>query len=357
MAKFPNEDLFEGTKMTFGEHLEELRVVLVRGLVALVLGFLIGLYLADHVVEFIKRPIQDALVRHYGAMAVGKLEELYGDDVPPDVKRIAQSTGFVYQEVYLEREEVARLLSTAQVAAPENTGAGENNPQPQAATATDLESVLQEKLSSPHSNFFKTRLWQYSQARLTTLSPHESFMIWMKAGFVFGLLLASPVMFHQIWIFVAAGLYPHEKHYVYIFLPISLLLFFAGAALAFFAVFGPVLDFLFSFSRSMNIDPDLRLSEVMGFILLLPIGFGVSFQLPLVMLFLNRIGIFNVDAYLEKWRIAILAIFVVSMVLTPADPISMLLMACPLTVLYFLGIAMCKWMPRGRNPFAEGYEP
>ena len=71
MAKFPNEDLFEGTKMTFGEHLEELRVVLVRGLVALVLGFLIGLYLADHVVEFIKRPIQDALVRHYGAMAVG----------------------------------------------------------------------------------------------------------------------------------------------------------------------------------------------------------------------------------------------------------------------------------------------
>ena len=182
-------------------------------------------------------------------------------------------------------------------------------------------------------------------------------MIWMKAGFVFGLLLASPVMFHQIWIFVAAGLYPHEKHYVYIFLPISLLLFFAGAALAFFAVFGPVLDFLFSFSRSMNIDPDLRLSEVMGFILLLPIGFGVSFQLPLVMLFLNRIGIFNVDAYLEKWRIAILAIFVVSMVLTPADPISMLLMACPLTVLYFLGIAMCKWMPRGRNPFAEGYEP
>ena len=85
----------------------------------------------------------------------------------------------------------------------------------------------------------------------------------------------------------------------------------------------------------------------------------VSFQLPLVMLFLQRIGIFSVEMYLSKWRIAILAIFVISMVLTPADPISMLLMACPLSVLYFGGVAMCYWMPRGRNPYRElqAYEP
>ena len=182
-------------------------------------------------------------------------------------------------------------------------------------------------------------------------------MIWLKAGFVSGLLFASPYIFYQIWAFVAAGLYPHEQKYVYIFLPFSLALFLAGAALAFFFVFGPVLDFLFSFSRSMGIDPDLRISEVISFVLFLPLGFGIAFQLPLVMLLVNRIGIVSIETYLEKWRIAILGIFVISMLLTPADPISMMLMAGPLTALYFLGVGLCKWMPRGRNPFDEAYEP
>jgi sec-independent protein translocase protein TatC len=84
------------------------------------------------------------------------------------------------------------------------------------------------------------------------------------------------------------------------------------------------------------------------------LGFGVSFQLPLVMLFLERIGIFDVPAYLEKWRVAILVIFVLSMVISPGgDPYSMLLMAIPLTFLYFGGILLCKYLPKGRSPFDE----
>ncbi len=156
---------------------------------------------------------------------------------------------------------------------------------------------------------------------------------------------------------MAAGLYPHEKNYVNVFLPISLSLFLAGAMLAFFFVFDPVLDFLFSFNKWMNIDPDPRISEWLSFVLMLPLGFGISFQLPLVMLLLERIGVVTIASYLDKWRLAILVIFVVSMLLTPADPISMLLMAVPLTLLYFGGIALCRWMPRRRSPFGEGYDP
>ena len=85
--------------------------------------------------------------------------------------------------------------------------------------------------------------------------------------------------------------------------------------------------------------------------------FGLSFQLPLVMLFLNRLGIVKVETFTKKWRMAVLIIFVTSMFLTPADPISMLMMAGPLTVLYFLGILLSKWMPRLRRPMPEGYEP
>jgi sec-independent protein translocase protein TatC len=134
-------------------------------------------------------------------------------------------------------------------------------------------------------------------------------------------------------------------------------LFWAGAGVAFFFAFRYVLEFLFSFNRSLNIQSEPRINEWIGFVLFMPLGFGIAFQLPLVMFFLNRIGVFSVKAYIQKWRIAVLVIFVVSMVLTPADPISMLLMALPLTFLYFFGIGMAKWMPRVRNPYRESYDP
>jgi sec-independent protein translocase protein TatC len=191
------------------------------------------------------------------------------------------------------------------------------------------------------------------KTKITSLSAHEAFIIYIKGSLLLGALLASPWIFYQVWSFVAAGLYPHEKRYIHVFLPFSLGLFLTGAATAFFLVFGPVLKFLLYFNVTLGITPDIRMNEWWGFVLLLPLGFGISFQLPLVMLFLERIGIFDVAAYLSKWRIAILVIFVASMLLTPADPTSMMLMAAPLTVLYFGGIALCKWMPKGQSLFDE----
>ena len=100
----------------------------------------------------------------------------------------------------------------------------------------------------------------------------------------------------------------------------------------------------------MHIEPDLRINEWMSFALLLPLAFGASFQLPLVMLFLERIGLFTVKSYLSSWRMAVLVIFLLALVLTPSgDPYTMCLMACPLTVLYFGGVLLCKVLPRGRR--------
>jgi sec-independent protein translocase protein TatC len=103
----------------------------------------------------------------------------------------------------------------------------------------------------------------------------------------------------------------------------------------------------------LGIDPDPRINEWLGFVLLLPVGFGVAFQLPLVMLFLERIGVLTVKDYYSYWRVAILVIFVIAAVLAPPDPYSMLLMAFPLTFLYFGGILLCKFLPRRQHPFGE----
>jgi sec-independent protein translocase protein TatC len=354
MRQLPNEDLFESTKMSFGEHLEELRVCLIRAFMGLAVGFLLGLLVADQVVRRIEGPLKDALETYYHEKTETELRAKY-PDVNVNVLAFMQQQGFVFEEVYWEIDELARVASLAGLSRIEQSSGAASGAT--AGAASGVKPFDVDEPGPPTAEMVKTRLWRPMDANVTSLSVHEAFMIWVKAALITGAIISSPWIFWQFWSFVAAGLYPHEKGYVHFFLPVSLGLFFGGAALAFFFVFQPVLDFLFGFNRMMSIDPDPRISEWMSFVLMMPLGFGISFQLPLVMLVLDRIGIVSAEAFIEKWRIAILVIFVISMVLTPADPVSMLLMACPLTVLYFGGILMCKYLPKRQSPFGQGYDP
>jgi sec-independent protein translocase protein TatC len=304
-------------------------------------------------VSWIQAPLKQALEQHFIEKALADLRREYpsAGEVSPEIVDFIKSNRMVFEKVYVEAGEVSRV-----------EGAVHDHRAPAAETQAprpNLEAWSDQHAPLPNRpDLIVTRVWRPIQTVVKALNAYEAFMIWLKAAFVTGLVIASPYIFLQLWSFVAAGLYPHEKRYVHIYLPFSLILFLAGAALAFFFVFQYILGFLFSFNRSMNIDPDPRISEWLGFVLLMPIGFGAAFQLPLVMLFLHRIGIFTLKAYLDKWRIAILVIFVADMILTPSpDPVSMLLMALPLTGLYFLGIGLCKWMPRQTSPYGEVYEP
>jgi sec-independent protein translocase protein TatC len=339
-----NDDLFEGTKMTFGEHLEELRICLVKSLFGLGVGLIFGFIVADDVVRFIEGPLQAALQNFYQEKAKHELTARYGE-IPSQFLEFVQEHQLIFEDVYWEASELKRIEQQREAfAAGRSTG-----------TAP---TVTGEAPPPPRGPLVRTRIWRPIHAEVTSLSAYEPFMVWMKAALITGTALASPWIFWQIWSFVAAGLYPQEKGYVYFFLPVSLGLFFAGAALAFFFVFQYVLAFLFEFNTMMRIDPDPRINDWMSFVLLLPLAFGVSFQLPLVMLILERLGIVTVATYLEKWRLALLIIFVVAMVLTPSqDPTSMLFLALPLSGLYFGGILLCKYLPKKKSPYGVGYDP
>ena len=118
-----------------------------------------------------------------------------------------------------------------------------------------------------------------------------------------------------------------------------------------------VLNFLLTFNGGMDVTIEPRLTFYINFVLMLPLGFGIAFQLPLVMLFLNRIGLVETDSFVGSWRVAVLVIFFLSMILTPADVTSMIALAVPLMVLYFVGILMCKFMPRGPGLGNDAYDP
>ena len=349
-----DEDLFDKTKMTFGEHLEELRRSLIKAVAALVLGTLVGLIFAQRLVIFIQTPLEAALVDYYKTQGEEQyLQELKqrkvsGESVPANLKAAAKR----YGERKLVREN--RLISRLELQA-----ALDQEPDAQSApdgvTGADLPLPTLTDLI-PITLYY--RLSKEDDPRLNTiaLNMQEPFLVWLKAALVLGIVIASPFVFFFIWEFVAAGLYPHERRYVHIFLPFSLGLFLFGAGLAFFVVFQFVLHFLLAFYGWMGINPAPRITEWVNFVLVLPVGFGIGFQLPLVMLFLERIGILSVKTYRQHWRIAVLIISVLSMLLTPADWQSMIFMFVSLTILYFGGILLCTFMPRRQTSFGDTIE-
>jgi len=338
-----DESLFESTKMTFGEHLDELRAALIKSVLALAIGFLVALMFAGSVVEYVQTPLKAALADYYRDLAQKEYRQileqrrLEGAPVPADLDAAAElmaSEGLVPEEHYVDPRETLDALARA---FPE---------------AVDTSQLPDRDATEPLQRDQLITLRMYHdltadpRVRVVGLSVQEPFGVYIKAALVVGSVIASPFIFYFLWSFVAVGLYPHETRYVRVFLPISLGLFLAGVMLAFFIVFRFVLAFLFQFYAWMGIDPDPRITDWLSFVLILPLGFGISFQLPLVMLFLERIGVFRLADYMSHWKISVLVIFVLAMILTPSDPYSMLLMAGPLTLLYFGGVAMCKLMPR-----------
>jgi len=308
-----SHDLFDESTMSFGDHLESLRVHLWKALIGLAICVVGALFIGHKIVEVVRAPIDSAL------------KEYNLDKLPQPNEGESEKD---------QKEAIDQLIAKL------------NSQKEQTAETKVLQKILRDYQ-------FRLNNIEKTMAEPVTLAVQEAFTtIYLKVSFIAGLVFASPWVIYQIWLFVAAGLYPHERKYVYIYLPISIFLFLGGALFCFYAVFPFVLNFLLSFNKLLGVNPQIRLSEWISFAVTLPVMFGLSFQLPLIMLFMERISIFTVKDYHEKRRMAILIIAIISMLMTPADPMSMILMMMPLILLYELGILMCKFFPNANaSPF------
>jgi sec-independent protein translocase protein TatC len=336
MRKQYDEDLFADSAMTFGEHLEVLRMCLWKAILGLIVGIVIGMFFGGYVVELIQLPLTNALSNYYQKQTEAKLlASRDKGDVSANEKEIVdtvETRRMLVDEVYVDPAELVAKLKTAY---PEQF---QNIQPPQKSNREEVEGLVR--------IFLWHKMADDPRVHAKSFSVHEPFGIYVKAAILVGLMIASPWIFYQIWNFVAAGLYPHEKKYIHFYLPISILLFFFGACVAFSFVFEPVLNFLFSINKWLGIEPDPRISEWLGFVLILPVGFGIGFQLPLVMYFLERVKIVSAGMFSKHWKIAVLIIWVLATLLTPPDPFSQFFLGIPLTFLYFGGILLCKYMPR-----------
>ncbi len=174
----------------------------------------------------------------------------------------------------------------------------------------------------------------------------EPFFTAMKVAFFAGFIFSLPVIFWQFWLFVAPGLYENEKRLVVPFVLAASLMFLMGASFCYYVVVPLAFAFLIGFGSALfTALPSI--GEYVGFFSKVLVGFGLAFELPVVIFFFAKLGLVDDKALKDFFRYAIIIIFTVSAILTPPDILSQFLMAAPLTILYGISIIVAKMV----NPY------
>jgi sec-independent protein translocase protein TatC len=174
--------------------------------------------------------------------------------------------------------------------------------------------------------------------RLQLLGPTEGIEIYFKVSLMSGAILAMPYMLYQLWLFIAPGLEKRERRYVYLFVPSGTLLFLVGIFFTWFVLMPAAIYFLSNFMPDVFF-AEWRAREYIRFTTSFLFWIGVSFEMPLIVYFLARVGIVSPALLREQWRFAVVGIAVLAAMVTPSvDPVTMLLTMVPLVVLYVISI-------------------
>jgi sec-independent protein translocase protein TatC len=174
-------------------------------------------------------------------------------------------------------------------------------------------------------------------ATLIATSVISPFMVPLKILMMAAFMMALPVVLYQVWAFIAPGLYAHEKKLVMPLVISSTLLFFIGVAFCYFFVFGQVFKFIQGFApKSITAAPDIE--AYLGFVLSMFLAFGLTFEVPIAVVVLARMGVVSVEKLKEFRGYFVVLAFVVAAVVTPPDVVSQLALAIPMCILYELGI-------------------
>jgi sec-independent protein translocase protein TatC len=379
------EDAFSESRMSFGEHLEELRIHLWRALGGLGVAMVFSFFIGNSVLQFIARPVEIALGQFYDQRVQDELEKLNKGigDLPP--------TEFV-KMVFL-RDQLKPNLDEGQRKdlnehRPSYIPVPDANPPRFERDANgnliarlpifkkdEAGNIVKDEfgqpiVADPEGPRFETMtLWVSSEEPirqaaslakaqervgrrpvLTTLSIQEAVVVYLKVCLVCGLVIGSPWIFYQVWAFIAAGLYPEEKKLVHYYLPISLILFLGGVLICEFFVMPKAVEALLWFNQWLDLEPDLRLNEWLSFAIWMPVVFGASFQTPLIMLFLERVGIVTVETYRKQRRMCYFVMLIFAAVITPSvDPFSLMLMWVPMCLLFEMGIWLCLLQPKPKD--------
>lgn len=195
--------------------------------------------------------------------------------------------------------------------------------------------------------FEQAMLHAEQEPNLQAIKVAEPFLVYLKASLVLAIIVTSPWISYQVWAFISAGLYKHERRYVYAVAPISALLFIVGVFFFLFIVAPLALKFFVQFNVGVEyIKYQPSLSDYVSFILLLSVVFGLAFQSPIAIVFAERMGLVTVETLRRIRKYVLLAVFIIAALATPPDVITQVALAVPLYILYESSILVCHFWKR-----------
>lgn len=218
-------------------------------------------------------------------------------------------------------------------------------------------------------NFISQPMWDALRANhidpsLYYTHPAGYVSLYISIGLYLGIALAMPWVLYQVWLFVAPGLYKHERRAVASFIGSSMFLFVCGIAFGYYVMLPQVLTFVVAFANGGsvvgNIKPLIDINEYFDLILVVLVGLGVIFELPVVVFILSLFGIVTPKFLLRNFRYALLLITVAAAIVTPTpDATTMLIFMAPMVVLYFIGVLVSYAVLRNKRAkeIAEGQAP
>jgi len=187
-----------------------------------------------------------------------------------------------------------------------------------------------------------------AESRLIFTSLPEMFITYIKISLVAGIILAIPIIFYELWMFLAPALYQKEKRYLVPFVAFSSILFVVGALFGYLVVFPYGFKFFISFATE-DIQALPSVKQYFSFATRLLLAFGLVFEMPIAALFLSKMGLITPDSMKKYRKFAILCAFILSAILTPPDVATQFMMALPIIILYEISILLAKTMYRKKE--------
>jgi sec-independent protein translocase protein TatC len=185
--------------------------------------------------------------------------------------------------------------------------------------------------------------------RLIVTGITEAFFVKLQLSILAGLVVSFPIVAWAIWRFLKPALFPHERKYIYVLFPVTLFLFAAGVLFSYFAILPLVLKF-FVYVAGENLETMFKVDQYVSFVMSFSIPFGIVFELPVITFFLTKIGVIKPGMLSKNRKYALLIIVIAAGALTPGpDPISQIMMAVPMYILYEVSILVSKWAKPNRE--------
>ena len=189
----------------------------------------------------------------------------------------------------------------------------------------------------------------FPNSPLIGTSPSEAWILKLKVAVFAGVLLTSPALFYQVWMFISPGLYSHERRLALPFIFASTALFVGGAGFCYLTVLPLTFSFFHDEFLSIGVTPTIKIGDQVSMTVAAVTGFGVVFEMPLITFALARLGIIDHSFLITWFKHAVLVIFVIAAILTPPDVLSQFLMAGPLIILYLISIGIA-YLTSKRRP-------